>query len=434
MNNFGDEVSQRIAGSPFQALVIMDEIFQDGAGTFTLDFDYRSGSGWDPDVRGAVTIASDMRTFESAIMANVTVMEFVNVDFTALLNRDRLAVQLPLIGRDFYGITFATFARDMTNFGNMMGMSQWEIREIIDAVEMLEQMMDVEMAVGDDWGEVYSEILADFFLGLDFDTQNTDLVRGRDSTRVNRIEFFINERDIADLMRELVRELERDEVMRNAFGANSPMAMDMGMPSWSNMMRDLNDAIRDFEQEFRGTISLALYVERNNDRLAQVAIDADMRAGVDRVTFDAVLDLGTSVYDTWWLTMSVDEGWGRETVEVSWDFRETGQGFENRITIPMGWSDMVLASTWNPGNGLFTLSVDDGWMRESFGGRFTINNDGGFSLDFDTIDLGWDTLGLGMSLSPGADIPRADFINMDRWDWELIDMIERTLSGLMMPW
>ena len=429
--NFNDEVSQRIAGSPFQSLVIMDEILQDGVSTLTLDFDYRSGNMWDPDVSGTISFATDTEAFENAIFGEFRVMG-LPIDITAVMNRERIAVQSNVIDRDnFYGITFATFPRDMMQFGSLIGMSTWEINQIIDAVEMIEEALNVDTDL-DDLEDAFADLFIRFFADVEISTENTEIRVGAENVSVNRVGFILTEHEIINLLHEMVDIIENDPAVRSAFGANNPMMMDMGMPSFNEMMREIRTGLREFEREFEGSIEFAAYIG-SGDRLMQARMTADMSFEDDRATFGALLNMGTSVNDTWELSVDWSDRWTSDSFTISWDFRQIGQNYENSISFFDGRDYITLASTWNPNNGRFDLSFHDGWQTHGFGGSFNIANDGGFNLQLDRIDMGWsgDTLDLGMTLSPGADIPRVDFINMDRWDWSLIEMIERSILGML---
>ena len=428
LTNFSEEATQRVESSPFQAFMLMSDIYQEGAGTLTLNFDYRSGTIWNPDVSGNFTLASDSRNLEWAASGEVRVMG-MPFDISAVMNRERLAVQSNIIDRDnFYGITFATFAQDMTQFGRMIGMSEWEINEIIDFVSMIEQTMDFEAAIADDWGEVYTDIITAFFLNLEFTTENTEIRVGGEDISANRVEFVITQHDIIRLMHELVDAFENDPTMRNFFESN---AMMMGMPSFNQMMREMRDELREFENLFDGIIRISLYIGRG-DRLKQARLDADMLFDGDASTFGMLLDLGSSVNDSWQITVDWSDRFGHDSFSASWDFQQVGQNYVNSISFFDGWDHITLESAWNPNNGRFDLSFSDGWVRESFGGNFNVLGDGGFSLQLDRIDIDWnDTLDLGMTMSPGANIPSVDFINIDRWDLSLLELIERSILGMI---
>ena len=426
--SFYEEVEQRIEGSPFYAFVLLNEIYQDGAATLAFDFNYRSGNIWSPDVNGNFTVASDSRRHETAVFGEIRVFG-MPFDITAVMNRERIAVQSNVIDRDnFYGITFATFARDITQFGNMIGMSQWDINEIIDVVRIVEASLDFEVAVADDWGDVYADILTSFFTDMEFTTENTELRIGGESVSANRVEFLITENEIIQLMNDLVDAFGNDTVMRNLF-ESSPMMMDM--PSFTQIMRELRDGLREFERLFEGEIRFSLYLSRG-DRLMQARMDANMSFDGDFATFGVFIDLGSSVNDTWQITMDWRDDWSQDSFTASWDFHQVGQNYVNSIRFFDGWDFITLESSWNPNSGRFALSYSDGWGSGSFGGSFNVLNDGGFSLQLDRIDLGWgETLDLSMTVSPGADIPRVDFINIDQWDLSLLDLIQRSILGMI---
>ena len=427
--NFNEEVAGRVESSPFHALVLFNEIYQDGAGTLTFDFNYRSGNIWNPDVSGTFSVASDSRTLDRAVFGEVRVMG-MPFDITAVMNRERFAVQSNVIDRDnFYGITFATFAQDMTQFGNMIGMSPREINEAIEFVRMIETSMDVEAAVTDDWGDIYTDIITAFFLDLEFTTESTNIRVGGENISATRFEFIITRNDIIRLLHELVDAFEDDPAMRSIFEYYSMM---LDMPNYNQMMREIRDGLREFERLFEGSITISLYVGRG-DRLVQAELDADMQIEGDRVTFGMLLDLGASANDTWQITFDWSDPWGQDSFTASWDFNQIGQNYVNSLRFFDGRDNITLESSWNPNNGRFDLSYSDGWISESFGGNFSVLNDGGFSLELDRIDIGWsDTLDLGMTMSPGANIPTVDFINIDRWDMALLELIERSILGMIL--
>ena len=427
MANFNEEVAGRIESSPFHAFTLMNEMFQHGAVTLSFDFNYRTGDIWSPDVSGNFIVASDSRTLERFVAGEVRVMG-IPIDINAVMNRERLAVQSNVIDRDnFYGITFATFARDMTQFGRMIGMPEWEINEIIEIVRMVEATMDFEAAMADDWGDVYTEILTAFFMDLEFTSENRDIRVGGQNISANRVEFVITRNDIMDLLHGLVDAFERDPTMRSLF-ADSPMMMEM--PNFNEIMRELRNGLREFERSFDGNIRISLYIGRG-DRLMQARIDADMRFEGERATFGVFLDLGSSANDTWEVTMDWRDDFGQDSFTFRWDFHQSGQNYVNSIRFFDGRDNITLDSAWNPNNGRFDLSLSDGWTSERFGGSF-ITIGGGFRLELDRIDLGWnETLDLSMTMSPEAHIPNVDFINIDRWDFALLDLIERSILGML---
>jgi len=426
-NNFSDEVSQRIAASPFQALVIMDEIFQEGQGTFVVEFDYRSGSPWEPNVDGTVTLGSDVENFEHALFVDVGVMG-IPIDLTAKLNSERLALHSRIIDRDnFYGITFATFAQDMNQFGRLIGLDMWTINEMIEAVEILDELMDAMADIADGWEQVYVDYIFDFIAELGFTTEDVEITSGGQNVTANRIGLLVTSDDAIRLMNGLIDIFEHDVSMQNYFKANT--FADVHAPEFDEVIWELRNAMRELERELNAELSFAMYVG-TGDRL--LLMDFEMTDMSEQMTVNMSLDLGSSVTDTWVLTAAYTDRWSSDNVTIYWDFVETSQGYENSISFFDGRDYITLASTWNPSNGRFVLSFNDGWFRESFGGHFNIESNGGFSLQLDRINMwGGQSLDLGMTLSPGANIPRIDFINMDRWDMQLLDLIERSILGML---
>ena len=303
-----------------------------------------------------------------------------------------------------------------------MGMSQREIDEIVDVVRVIEAAMDVQ-DVMEDWGDLQTDILTTFFMNLESTSESVEIRVGGEIVSVSRVEFVITREDLIGLLHDYVDAIENEPVMRTVFEQN---AMLMDLPDFYQLVRELRDGVREFEQIYEGDIRISLYVGRG-DRLMQARLDAE--ASFDGVpsTFGVFLDLGSSASDTWHITVDWSDSFGQDSFTASWDFNQIGQNYVNSIR----YFDLTVESSWNPDSGRFDLSVSDGPWTESFGGSFNVSNDGGFGLQLDRINIGGDTLDLSLSVSPGAYIPRVDFINMDRWDLSIIDLIERSILGML---
>jgi hypothetical protein len=176
-------------------------------------------------------------------------------------------------------------------------------------------------------------------------------------------------------------------------------------------------------------VTLALDIERG--RL--------MRANLSDGIWRAGLDFGTSALGTW--RLEVEDSWG-DAASLTWAFGATGRGFENTIRLESDYQSLGFGSVWNPENGRFTLYFDERsydwrwgeWQRQDYSidGTFIVNRNGGFTLRSERISIGGnETFEIGITLAPGATIPAVNFINMDRWDRALLEMIERSILGML---
>ena len=144
----------------------------------------------------------------------------------------------------------------------------------------------------------------------------------------------------------------------------------------------------------------------------------------DREMLSIVLNLGTSARDLWSMNVTLTDSSGTERLDIDWHFNDESQGYENRLTIITDDDTFTLSSNWFPDSGDFTLRFRDRWIDERLSGTFIVENDG-FSLRQDNIEIGFDqSLSLGISATPGVNIEPIEFINLDRWGQDLLDLID----------
>jgi len=435
--SFTDEALERLASSPFQALVILADAVNEGAATFDVTFDYRSGSMWNPDVNGSVTLASDFNTFNHALTGEVRVMG-MPVDFRAFLNEERIAFGSNLIGSDNFGVTFSTLSRDLDAFGRTFGIDQWTMWELQSMADMLDTMLGGTAGLAD-FGD-FSSLIApleniwdDFLNGLEQVTTQTTV----NGVSAERISYRITDRQIFDLLDEFLRALEVDNALDALFASpfGAELAWELGLGSGFGGMnwiiRELRDELRFLQRDVSGHVELAVYVS-GAGRMMQASFEMVMDSWGDRIRLWMNLDLGTSVDDLWRLDMGYDDGWWSDSTSMTWDFRNTHRGYENTLRIIDSWDTITFESIWNPDTGNFTLGFDDGWWSDSFSGNFRLHG-GGFTFSPERIEDNWsgDTFDFSVTVTPGASVPNVNFINIDRWDAGLLDMIERSILGLL---
>jgi len=428
--HMGEEISTRLAHSPFQSLVILNALAEAGALTATANFDFRTPSPWEPNVDGQIIFAL---ADEDMLLSGEARVMGLPIDFEAHLNRERLALHSRIIDRNnFYGITFDTFEQDMWQFGHLIGILPHYLEVIIESFTAVETAININAE--DAWAQMYINFFVDTFIHMEYTAEHVDLFRGGQDVSVRRTEYVITHQQMAEWLRELLYIFQNDTVVRDQLAIyDNPMLAGAGVPSFSEAVREFSTAIEKFERYYTGTITIALYIG-SGSRLVKMTLDTDANFDGNNIQTQTTIDFGESVTDTWRVDMRVTESGSTESVALLWHFDETSHEFENTIEIVWnGQTTATLLSVWNPNTGRFALSMDDGFSIVSFGGIFMIDEDGGFYMQLDTIEIPWmGTLELDITVTPGADIPRIEFINLDQWDWSVIEMIENSILGMLL--
>lgn|GEM_PF-3344987 len=430
--NLGDEIALRLEHTPFYALAIMGELIDSGASTTTIDFDFRTASPQDPNVDGYVVLAFDAGAEEAMLEGEVRVMG-LPIDFTALINSERIALQSRTIDRDnFYGITFDTFFEDAIQFVSLLGIDPMEILmlmgeldEVFAALDMLEYL-NMDLAAQEEWAQMYADVFTGFFASIESVTERT-------SNNLYRTTFTFTDLQIIDLLYDLLHVFADDEFMQASFAMYETPAFDGTMPTFSEMIDEMYFALEMFETLFVGDFVITLDID-DNDRLAQIGFDYLGNVEGETIVVQATIYFGESATDTWIFHLLASDGDEFNSGVLSWSFGETSRGFENVIEGVEGTNgdSFSLASVWNPSNGRFDLSANDGNDIFGFGGTFTTTS-GGFQLQLDTIDIpSVGSLAFGLSMVSGADIPSVDFINLDQWDMTLIEMVMGSIFGMLL--
>ena len=426
--NLGDELAERVENSPFVALLTLEDILEDGS--LTVDFVHSTGQGFGMfDTRGSVTMLSHYETDESAFLVDVSVGGFINVNLDVYLNTERLAARSNMLGDTFYGITFDTFRSDIHAFGPLIGLDNETMDELSDIVEAFTDALDNPMFTNpEEFIAPYIELLLDFASNLEHYSSEASVVVGDETINVNRITFTITENTLTELFTDLHRLLENDDALRSYIELQESLQPEGfgGTPAsiYDEFFDIFQEIIEQFEQDVSGQITVELDIT-NNNRLMNSTKTVDIELDGMPIKITAVMDLGMSIHDPWTLNLYTDEG----TASLRWTFHELYDTFENRLSFGAN-NDIIasLTSEWLPESGEFTLSYGYyGTSLESgsFSGILALDDNGGFDLRFDeNIDLGdGQSLSIGISGALGANIEQIEFINLDQWDENLVDMI-----------
>jgi len=268
-------------------------------------------------------------------------------------------------------------------------------------------------------------------------SERDTLESGGSSIRCTRIDVTITDKAFLDFLNDCYDILEDDETIANYIkildNDLTRYAYDDLYDMYNQMLREMRNIIRELERSYSGDIVVSLYVGSRN-RLLRVEISADLSMNRDRVRIRGSLDFGESAQDRWALQMTITEGSYRDSMRVIWDYRERSNGIENTITFtPDNGRPSSIRSTYSPDRGGFTLSIDDGWSDTSMSGVFTKTDDGGFRLSLNDIinnSYSDESLSLDIRVEPGAGIRRVDFVNIDRWDAEVLESFVAYLEPL----
>ena len=422
--NLGDELGERFENSPFAVVSVLEDILEDGS--ITVDFVQRSGQGFGMfDTRGSVTMLSHVETDDSAFLVDASIGGFFNVDLDIFLNTERLAARSNMLGNTAYGITFNTFRSDIRAFGPLIGLDDATMDELADFVDAFTESLDNPMFTDpEEYIAPYIELLTRFALSWDMQTRDDQLTVGDTAVDVNVVTLTITDSDLAAFLADLHTQLINDDALRAYINLQDSL---QGLGSTSSLYDEFLDEFQNlldqFDDSVAGQITVELAISSHNRLINSTkTVDLDIDGTPIRVT--AIMDLGLSVHDNWTLDLFLDDS----TFNIVWAFNELNGMFENKFSLAdENESFGSLASEWTPETGNFVLSYSDyqGNNSGSFSGILIIDNDGGFDLRFDeSIDLGGgDSLEIGVWGALGANIEQIEYINLDQWDAELIEMI-----------
>ena len=449
------EVSQRINGSPLQVFELLAEALLDGV--FAVDFSL-------PDLlSGRVEMHSDMENQDFALLANVSVplMGIFNfdVDAAVLVNNDRIAVGSSLLGDVFYGLDLTgDVMAELSPFLQMLGLTPRDIRDLTEMLDLFTFNMNVpefDLALL----LPYIAFVNDFINGLNptvtqvsgvtrtvYTVTAADLARtfGRLATMLENDRALRNFSDtlfgeqeraaqnaVAEArLRELVYDMYTHGQFNNEFYAGMSFEEILAEFFLNNhgprtvfdtIVVGLRYAAEDFQEitDPANNKSLVMRLEvdtATSGRINRMALDfeyvqyravswcRETRTNIFAYrdeSFTAVLDLGTSVNNTWTLTVQeADQSWGESAIRFDWFYIAVGANHTNRINVvPTNPSSFPVAffSQWNTATGAFTLGFEetnrstDVVTTYDFSGNFLVRPDNTFVLALPQFNLAFST-------------------------------------------
>ena len=429
LSNIGNEVEERIDGTPLEMFGLLLESLQNG--TVSVDFEY--SDLWS-NVQGSVTLHSDESRGAYAAHAGLSVYN-ISMDLDFYMNRDAAAARLRQIDDNYYGIVFDTFGDDFRSFANVLGLSRSETDEVISAVEMLADLLRGTDDNEDSLTEEYEKLLGDFIQRLDVTSERVDTMSGGSSVRAQKIDFVITDSDIADLFDEFFIILENDDNMRGILESNIQSGLGLFYTSYDDFLREIRREVRSFTRSLSGEITVTFYISSNN-RLLRIEINTDLAYDGDAEQFDMSIDFGASATDIWVFEMNAGSGRDRMSLTLEWEMRETSSSSEIvlRLTVDDRWSNnevSELTLSWTD-RGNFTLSVEEELFPGTILSGVYTRNDDGFRLEIDDPyrDSFWgESLSLTITASNRVvGIEDVDFINIVNWGESLLERIEDFLG------
>ncbi|MCL2225290.1 MAG: hypothetical protein FWB96_10035 [Defluviitaleaceae bacterium] len=418
LSNFEAEVSQRIETTPFQAFVLLADALE--YGTTNVSFAYIDEmDGWgDGNVTVNASILSNAEAMEFALRGDVE-FEGVNVDFSMALNEERLAVGSSVLGEDYYGVMFATFAEDLPRLLEEMGFDlaeNFELAMIFSSiVEYLELVFRLEE---DSWEEQSWEVIFNFIRSAAQTPEDVD--GGR------RIAYTFTMADLADFIREYYEFImSNDDFMSiydiplfsDALGTTSADAEEMfeAMLEEIAVLEDVN-----------GELTVAFYIGER-DRLLRIGMDGAFEYDGEEVELSAVFDFGENATDTWTLTAQATDGFDTYSFEMAWEIGEIGGRHVHEFAVEAMGENVTLTTEWNPTNGDFAIfaGLPEVGRAEVFGGNLTMSG-GTFRLLWEHMETGdnWRYgFMLDISTERGANIGNIDFVNIADLSFEDLEGI-----------
>jgi len=358
------------------------------------------------------------------------------LDVEAYMNRESLAVQLPLLSNEYLGITYDTFRNDIQIFGSLVGLSAQEMDFLADIVDQINAVINIE-ETSEETFEFYSEVFIDFFKNLDVTSKETRIGSENELIRCTEIKVKISKSAIISLLLDIYDLLENDEVMleRLEVLANQlPGYIGNDVNGNEQILKEFRSFIRDFKKKYSGDIEVLFFVD-SDDRLLRVEMIADVKYDGEASELRVELDFGSSIYDTWIMSLSYIDSNSDETVSITWDFEERSSKHVNMILIERSdnTADTIkLISEWDMIRGDFLLAYAEGMEVNELTGIFT-TDDKNFNIKLDDLypEDSSNSLMVEISTETGVQIEEIIYINIDKWGSSLMEAIMRLiLNGI----
>jgi len=373
--NLGNEISERIATTPFQAFgMALNSL---NSGSITLDISgYETGRWGSTETDVYLQLLVDAENNEYALYGDI-VENGERIDFIAYLNRDRIAINTSLLGDDFYGIDLNTFIADLESLNDLLELTDDELAMIENFVySFLEQLWQEPMDTGE-----YVAALVRTLLAAEQVVNEVPTPSGN-GTPVMRVEYALSMETLFELLDEWLDVFENDPAIQLQFNNFLASAI-YGINIVEELVNEARYELQYIQNDIDGNINLAFYIGEDN-RLLYVELDVDLMA-YQRVWFNILLDLGASALDVWHVDVNWYDFRGYHSFYATWEIAYEYGVYTNIITLSFdgGHETVTLKSEWDTANGAFTLSYVDAHPIWGSEGELS----GFFSTDGETFRL-----------------------------------------------
>jgi hypothetical protein len=440
-------LEKRMDNSPLKVISAFDDCTKNG--TLGLSFSYDSGYGY--DVSGDISVLSNSSKKNYGVIANLSVNDEA-FDITALLNSNRLAFNSSLIDDKYYGIAFDSYDKDIKEFAKAADLDDYTVESITSVVDSLRSVTNpADTKFIDKYGELIETsvknqpVTSSEQISLDGETIGCKVVK-----------YEITEDDLEKLLNDFFEMFENDKEIRDYFMANinNPSLSSLyamfgyynysyyGIPGeqdaeavYDTMLDNMRNAIDSFKDVYSGKINMSYYISGN--KLVRFELAGSPKISGEKVGFDFSIDFGKSPdKNDIVINMSASDNYGSEIglkATLQSEYKSGVQTNELKIKASEGgYSESVLLkSEWTKKTGELVLSIEAGGEEYEMEGNLKYVN-GGFKLVLDDLidsSMGIGSLDLTITAQKGTKIPNPDYINLDKWDSDLISDLEDALSG-----
>lgn len=442
MNNTNSAIEKRMEGTPADVLAGAGDCLEDGS--VAVDFRYNHEATG--EVKANITLNSNEAAKQWKLDANATALE-TTADLSVYMDGDVFAIGSSLLGGNYYGLTYSTFAKDLRSsaFGESMDDETIDfLTDVVDAVDKtIDLSADLEKRL-----EPYNELLQAYIKELEAETGSEELDIGGKQYKCSTVAFTLEEDGLFDLLRDMLKLLEDED----EFDELSEMLKDYIVGDLSEIFEQIGDGLDKVEDgvDLEATVTYYVYgskvvniqlaFEMSGDELeGELEGDLSICYGIDPKKDDTVIE-GTFRMDGEKATIKITSGnsWdgdvytGKTTVNVKADGEEI--------------ADLTQKTRWNKENGKLdiTIDVDDETttlsmeLKETEDG-FTIGIDDLYAfvcenapelVDEETTFEG----SFLMTFRKGASIKKPEFTNLDKINEdvlsEIVADVQESLGGL----
>ena len=405
-------------------------------GWLSADISYTDELG--DTISGVVTYAAsdetDMRSLslDALIYGNP-------IDATMRVGENHAALGSSLLGESYYGVRFDSFAEDFEKFtsaAGLDGVSSGGYAEIVRMIDYFFNSGDL-FTLPDSTISELDKIFTGFFKGLvsSVDRDRNTVIDGK---RIKKIVYTYSATvtDIVNLGYKLLGLARTDGSFQDFIAAyiryhdiykyqiSEQAPIDSYLDAYENALRHL-------DENCSGEITMRLVTANGRLCLAELYSSRLYLSG-DSFNFGLTLDFGHTVHDDWSLICNISTPQAFFECRAIWAFSVEDGTAENMLTLIAG--DGYTADTykfrslWEQASGVFAISVRDSSNSVNINLRGTlICNAHVFTLALDTSPE------LRVQFDGRVDdsyILPIEFINLDRWDSDTLDLFSRAVSEL----